>query len=351
MAASARKHWERATQCGTPNATTTFHDRFDKRDFWSFSPTPGGEVEQYGARGMALGYLTKVRFVRYVRTREGAELTGVDCSKPGSDAESEARTRVICNEFFDLLVKYSRSHPHEEGDYGNVGRSRKLVDGSFCIFTGFNEALASDELVALRAQWKARYGAPSPPPPTESAPAQDWTQHPAYNAEFERLNTEAVKEVNAEIAARHPPPPPPPPEPAPVAALEFDYKTIASWSAETRLRFYEKAQDECVAQYKRFVNQHWHPDPIEDGIEVEAVSGCMNDDNHPLFVLQCKVPGRTSCTWRPEYRVFFKGVLARKRHGFRPLVATSVEDIRHCFGDAIASAAWARRSEAAGRFG
>ena len=84
---------------------------------------------------------------------------------------------------------------------------------------------------------------------------------------------------------------------------------------------------------------------------MDAVSGCMNDDNHPLFVLQCKIPTRTSNTFRAEYRVFFKGVLARKRHGFRPLVATSVQDIRHCFGQAIASAASACRSEAAGRFG
>ena len=57
-------------------------------------------------------------------------------------------------------------------------------------------------------------GKEAAPAPTESAPAQDWTQHPAYNAEFERRNTEAVKEANAEIAkrnapsaaAQHPPP-------------------------------------------------------------------------------------------------------------------------------------------------
>ena len=57
-------------------------------------------------------------------------------------------------------------------------------------------------------------GKEAAPAPTESAPAQDWTQHPAYNAEFERRNTEAVKEANADIAkrnapsaaAQHPPP-------------------------------------------------------------------------------------------------------------------------------------------------
>ena len=45
-------------------------------------------------------------------------------------------------------------------------------------------------------------GKEAAPAPTESAPAQDWTQHPAYNAEFERLNTEAVKEANAEWLAK-----------------------------------------------------------------------------------------------------------------------------------------------------
>ena len=46
----------------------------------------------------------------------------------------------------------------------------------------------------------AATGKEAAPAPTESAPAQDWTQHPAYNAEFERQNTEAIKEANAEIA-------------------------------------------------------------------------------------------------------------------------------------------------------
>ena len=44
-----------------------------------------------------------------MRTRDGAELTGVDCSKPGSDADSEKRIRVVSGQMFDLLVKYSRA--------------------------------------------------------------------------------------------------------------------------------------------------------------------------------------------------------------------------------------------------
>ena len=296
MGTWARKHWDAATQLGTPGATTTFHHLFDKRDFWSFSPTTGGELQQYGKRGKALGYLTKVRFVRYLRTPEAAELTGVDCSRPGSDASSEERMRVISNQFFELLVKYSRSHSREFGDYGNVARSRKLPEGSFCIFTGFSETLSSKELIELRQQWKARFG----PPPSPEEPAPDPEPEPA-------------------------PPPAPPPAP------EFDYNTAASWSADTWTRFYEKAQDECIAQYKQCVEHHWYPNPIEEGIEVEAVSGCKNHDDHPLFVVQCKIPGRTSTSWRPVYNVFFKGILKSRRCGFRPLMAACEADIRWYF--------------------
>ena len=158
-AAFARKYWDIATQVGTHQATTTFHHIFDKNDHWIFKKK--GRDEQYGARGMALGYLTKVRFVRFLQTHDGEQLAGVDCSRPGANAEREQRMRVVSGEFFDLLVRYSHTHPNQPGDYGNVGRSRKLPGGSFCIFTGFSEALASEEFEQLRAAWKKRYN-PTP---------------------------------------------------------------------------------------------------------------------------------------------------------------------------------------------
>ena len=81
-------------------------------------------MRQDGQRGLALGYLTKVRFTKFLQTREGEELTGVDCSRPGADAKREERMRVVSNQFFELLVRYSQLRPHHDGDYGNVARSR-----------------------------------------------------------------------------------------------------------------------------------------------------------------------------------------------------------------------------------
>ena len=63
---SALSH-ELITRYGQDGATTTFHLDFDKRDVWSFSSAPGSEPQQYGARGKALGYLTRARFVWYLR--------------------------------------------------------------------------------------------------------------------------------------------------------------------------------------------------------------------------------------------------------------------------------------------
>ena len=172
-AAYARPFWNAATRQGTLEATTTFHEQYDKRDYrYSYGRCGDEFVRQDGQRGLALGYLTKVRFTRFLSTSPlAAELTGVDLTRPGQSADRAARVIVVADEFFELLVRYSRSHPFRDGDYGNVARSRKLQDGSFCIFTGFVEAVASRELQALRATWKARYeqapdrAATAPPSP------------------------------------------------------------------------------------------------------------------------------------------------------------------------------------------
>ena len=170
-AAYARPFWNAATRQGTLDATTTFHEQYDKRDYRYSYGRCGEFVRQSGMRGMALGYLTKVRFTRFLSTPLAADLTGVDLTRPGQSADQAARVIVVADAFFDLLVRYSRSHPFRDGDYGNVARSRKLPDGSFCIFTGFQEALASHELQSLREDWKRRFASPSPtPPPPAQAP-------------------------------------------------------------------------------------------------------------------------------------------------------------------------------------
>ena len=165
-ASYARPYWNAATRHGEPDATTTFHTQYDKRDCNYTYGRVGEFPRQDGQRGMALGYLSKVRFVRFVSTPLATELTGIDLTKPGQSAEQAARVNVVAREFFDLLVRYSLSHPYRDGDYGNVARSRELPHGSFCIFTGFSEALASKEFKALRKTWRARYVARSPTPPS-----------------------------------------------------------------------------------------------------------------------------------------------------------------------------------------
>lgn len=177
----ARPYWNAATRHGTPEATTTFHDRYNKHDYNYSYGGCGGFVHQDGERGMALGYLTKVRFMRFLSTPLAKELTGIDLTKPGRSAEQAARVIKVADEFFELLVDQSVYKPFRDDDYGNVARSRKLPHGSFCIFTGFQEALASRELKGLRKTWKARYTETAPtaqPPPAPPAPPPP--PRPAY---------------------------------------------------------------------------------------------------------------------------------------------------------------------------
>ena len=86
-AAFARPFWNAATRYGTLEATTTFHEQFNKRDYHYSYGRCGEFVRQDGKRGMALGYCTKVRFVRFLSTALATELTGLDLTKPGQSAE------------------------------------------------------------------------------------------------------------------------------------------------------------------------------------------------------------------------------------------------------------------------
>ena len=205
-AAYARPFWNAATRQGTLEATTTFHEQYNKRDYRYSYGRCGEFVRQDGMRGMALGYLTKVRFTRFLSTSPLAtDLTGVDLTRPGQSADRAARVIVVADEFFDLLVQYSRSHPFRDGDYGNVARSRKLLDGSFCIFTGFQEALDSRELRALREDWRRRFAPPPASPPPRSPTPPPPPPAPA------------------------PPPPPPAPPPRPRASPPLEEEILAAY--------------------------------------------------------------------------------------------------------------------------
>ena len=210
-AAYARPFWNAATCYGTAHATTTFHSLYSKHDYRYLYGRCGDFVRQDGQRGLALGYLTKVRCTRFLTTPLATELTGLDLTKPGQGAAQAARVVEVADAFFDLLVRYSKSHPYRDGDYGNVMRSRALPRDSFCIFTGFAEALASRELETLRTTWRERYlpppapdpppPAPDPPPPAPNPPPWQpwWSPRPTID-EDERLE----KFMKLVLSASHP---------------------------------------------------------------------------------------------------------------------------------------------------
>ena len=264
-AAYARPFWNAATRQGTLDATTTFHEQYNKRDYRYSYGRCGEFVRQDGMRGMALGYLTKVRFTRFLSTSPLAtELTGVDLTKPGQGADRAARVIVVADEFFDLLVQYSRSHPFRDGDYGNVARSRKLLDGSFCIFTGFQEALDSRELRALRDDWKRRFApSPAPPPPRSSTP----------------------------------PPPPPAPAPPPPPA-----------TPPPPPRASPQPEDEILAAYQRAASL---PECVAASLEFD-VAGCRIAHEAPLYAIQLKRKRRGASVGAVTASVIIKGALKRR---------------------------------------
>lgn len=285
-AAHARPYWNAATRYGTADATTTFHEQYNKRDFNYAYGRCGEFVRQSGMRGMALGYLTKVRFTRFLSTPLAAELTGVDLTRPGQSAQQAARVAVVADEFFNLLVQYSRSHPFRDGDYGNVQRSRMLQDGSFCIFTGFVEAVASRKLQALRATWKERYEqAPAPP---ARLPDRAATAPPSLQRAPSPL----------------PPPSAPPPPPAPTALPDLDLDLL-----EAELVAHLEAPSECASH------------------ELGA-SGCCVRAQAPTYTVQLTVSGRRASCGKTRLSVIAKGALKKR---LRVSIMCSVVEVRRAF--------------------
>ncbi len=280
-AAYARPFWNAATRYGTLEATTTFHEQYDKRDYRYSYGRCGEFVRQDGKRGMALGYLTKVRFTRFLSMPLATELTGVDLTRPGRSAEQAARVAVVAEEFFELLVRYSRSHPFREGDYGNVARSRQLQDGSFCIFTGFVEAVASHKLKALRETWRARY---APDRGSAAPPSPERTPSPA------------------------PPPPTPaaPPSAPPQAPPSLDLDL-------------DRLEAELVAHLEA---------PLECAPQELGASGCCVRAQAPLYVVQLTVSGRRASHGAARLSAVAKGALKRR---LRVAAMSSVAEVRRAF--------------------
>ncbi len=294
-ASFARPYWNAATCYGTAHATTTFHEQYNKHDYRYSYGRCGEFVRQDGLRGLALGYCTKVRFTRFLTTPLATELTGIDLTRPGQSAAQAARVAEVADAFFDLLVRYSHSHPYRDGDYGNVMRSRKLPRDSFCIFTGFAEALASPELETLRAMWRARYPSakappapPTPPPPKPEAPQG--------------------------TVASQPPLPPPSPGTLRSAAASLartSPKTIHLEALEARLvAEYERASDACV---------HSH---------ATSPSGCAVHACTGLYTVQTVIARRGVRAGRRQVVAVTKGALRRALH---VTAMRSMREIRDAF--------------------
>lgn len=295
-AAYARPFWNAATRYGTLEATTTFHEQYDKRDYRYSYGRCGDFVHQDGQRGLALGYLTKVRFARFLTTPLGTELTGVDLTCPGRSAAQAARVVAVADEFFDLLVRYSHSHPYRDGDYGNVMRSRALPRNSFCIFTGFAEALSSPELETLRATWRARYLlATAPPAPSTPSPPKP--------------------EAPQETAASPPPLPLPSPSTSRAAAAS------RARASQKSLRL--EALEAClVAEYGRASGARVHS-------HATSPSGCAVHACTKLYIVQSVIARRGVRAGRRQVEVVTKGAL---RRALRVAVMRSASEIRDAFG-------------------
>ena len=150
----ARPLWEKWTGFGTPGATTSFHTQYNKRKFDRAFGTP----DRYtGERAMALGYATGgVKIMKFLKSPEGCELVGVDCSKPGAGGEArQDRIRAIGDEFLALAAWYSERREYEAGDVAAVAEARNLEPGKFATFVGFAYAITSLEFKALKRKWKA----------------------------------------------------------------------------------------------------------------------------------------------------------------------------------------------------
>jgi hypothetical protein len=220
------------------------------------------------------------------------ELTGVDLTKPGQSAEQAARVNVVAREFFELLVRYSLSHPYRDGDYGNVARSRELPHGSFCIFTGFSEALASKELKALKKTWKARY-APRPPTPPPSLPTPPSPASPVRPPR-----------------ASSPPPPPPSPVPARAPARIVDPMD-------------DRLEEEMYESFRKASVTSCLP------VSAYNASGCCVRHDEPLYCVQ-----QTRRRQRGSERGFTKTTLVLKgalRKRMRTSALGNVEEIKNAF--------------------
>lgn len=168
----ARAIWDAAS-----GPTNTFHLQYDK--------------ENPQLRGLALGYMERKKWYKYACTPAGRVLLGVDCSGHSSaGGRKQDRVRKLLEHLFALFVECSCACSWWHGDVSRVAERRDLARGSFCLYTGFVNALLNVDYrqkyyaILLEAQRdedeenEARRPPPMDEPPTKklkTAPAPIWS--------------------------------------------------------------------------------------------------------------------------------------------------------------------------------
>ena len=299
----ARPFWNVATRAGEPGATTTFHDQFDKNDYyWDANKV------QRGNRCKALGYLTQGRFARWLGTESGRQVTGVDCSRAGRSAAREERVRRITMEFFAVAVRLSKECEIKRGDVEAVAAARSLHVGSFCLFPGFTEALLSYELRDLSDAWRcqeaAEVGLAQVPSVVEEAFAAVPTQPPAAEQSPTQIPA-AVQSPSVDRAVADPRPESPKARPS-----DDDLQGLAASALVAALNDFGEA--ERLAPSLSF-----------------GATGCRTYAQTSLYEVRVKRVSRTRSGRAPhECCVLLRGVLKRGRQN---TVLRTVKEIREAF--------------------
>lgn len=310
----ARQFWDVATRAGEPGATTTFHEQHDKNDYY----WDAVHNMQRGDRGNALGYLTQMRFTRWLGTESGRRVTGVDCSGAGRNGEREQRVRQIVMQFFGLAVRLSKRCEIRRGDVEAVARCRSLNVGTFCLFPGFTEALLSHELRELSDAWRAAEAAEVAPAavptpnaglpclPTALSPTTRLPMQPPAAPHLPTKIPAAVQSPNINRAPVDPRPESPKTHPP----GEGDLQRLAASALVAALQDFGEASR--LAPSLSF-----------------GATGCRTYAQTSLYEVRVKRVSRTRSGRSPyECCVVLRGVLKR---GARNTVLRSVKEIKEAF--------------------
>lgn len=243
----ARQVWDEATGFGTPGATTTFHSIFNKND-----PT---------TRPMALGFLKRIKLVKYMQGPNGSYLTrGVNFTHASANPMREARVRKGTDQFLALCVESSKDQENWPGDYESVCEARSMIDGSFCLYPGFIWVLSkSGKFKALVEEWRreeqtelAAYP-PAPPPLPVQGPV---APPPAIEPNGDGGNPADWSDDEDENASPAPAPAPAPVT-APTAALDDDDEPEPSVQAPPPKRQKTAAKKRCPDPNASTDTEHW----------------------------------------------------------------------------------------------